>query len=75
MNSKCNNVFKYLVLNTTTRNIIYRFIQRFNKVAVVGPMADDMQQLFGDYSPNVNKNFTQTPRQALSAIANTVRYM
>ncbi|XP_077988499.1 uncharacterized protein LOC144442999 [Glandiceps talaboti] len=44
-----------------------------NNLAVVGPFADNADALYGDYSPTTN-NFTVTPRNGLSQLANTTKY-
>ncbi|KAK6170691.1 hypothetical protein SNE40_019019 [Patella caerulea] len=46
----------------------------FNSVAVVGPMANNIQQLFGDYSPDVNPALTKTPLQAFQQVTPNLQY-
>ena len=37
-------------------------------------MADNLNQLFGDYAPDIDTKFTKTPRQGLESMATTVNY-
>ncbi|XP_050394883.1 uncharacterized protein LOC126812504 [Patella vulgata] len=45
-----------------------------NSVAVVGPMANNIKQQFGDYSPDINPTVTTTPLQAFQNVASNVKY-
>ncbi|XP_077869988.1 uncharacterized protein LOC100375243 [Saccoglossus kowalevskii] len=44
-----------------------------NKLAVIGPFADNPSYLFGDYSPNPDKEFVVTPCKGLSNAARDTR--
>ncbi|XP_076466996.1 uncharacterized protein LOC143298149 [Babylonia areolata] len=44
----------------------------FNHVAVVGPMADNPEWLYGDYSPTVNVTLTVTPVQGLRQVGQSL---
>ncbi|XP_070573812.1 uncharacterized protein [Ptychodera flava] len=46
---------------------------RINNLAVVGPLADNADALYGDYSAAVN-NFTVTPRHGLAPLAINTTY-
>lgn len=48
--------------------------KHFNKIAIVGPMADNLEQLYGDYAAEINTTFAKTPLQGLKAMADTVNY-
>ena len=37
-------------------------------------MADNIDQLYGDYGSNVIRQFVKTPREGLSGLADTVNY-
>ena len=41
---------------------------------VVGPMANNPQQLFGDYAAFYTSNVTKTPSQGLADVANNILY-
>ena len=41
---------------------------------VVGPMAMNPEQLFGDYAANLNKKLTKTPLEGLEDVATTVNF-
>uniref|UniRef100_A0A2C9LMB7 Fibronectin type III-like domain-containing protein n=1 Tax=Biomphalaria glabrata TaxID=6526 RepID=A0A2C9LMB7_BIOGL len=40
----------------------------FNKVAILGPMANNSRQLFGDYSANTDPSFVKNPLEGLKEI-------
>ncbi|XP_012939088.1 xylan 1,4-beta-xylosidase [Aplysia californica] len=46
----------------------------FSKVAIIGPMADNAQQIFGDYAPNQDRSFTQTPLDGLRSLYPDIKY-
>ncbi|XP_046577961.1 LOW QUALITY PROTEIN: probable beta-D-xylosidase 5 [Haliotis rubra] len=46
----------------------------FDKIAVVGPMANNSFLLFGDYAPDTFHTFVQTPLQGLAKLAQSVNY-
>ncbi|XP_029658372.1 probable beta-D-xylosidase 6 [Octopus sinensis] len=48
--------------------------RNFKKIAVVGPMANNTNQLFGDYSATIDPKYTTTPLQGLQALAESVNY-
>ncbi len=41
---------------------------------IVGPVAQNPTQMFGDYTANLNKKITRTPMEGLSTIAEKVIY-
>ena len=45
------------------------FLFSFCFFQFVGPFADSYKELFGDYSPDPNPQFTKTPRQGLKKLA------
>ncbi|XP_064618411.1 uncharacterized protein LOC135482386 [Liolophura sinensis] len=47
---------------------------KYNKIAVVGPMSDNVNQLFGDYTPQIDRHYTTTPYAGLKSLANTVSH-
>ncbi|XP_071112530.1 uncharacterized protein [Haliotis cracherodii] len=46
----------------------------YKNVSVVGPMANNTYQLFGDYAPTMNLEYTTNPLQGLQYLWSTVRY-
>ncbi|XP_067675255.1 uncharacterized protein [Haliotis asinina] len=46
----------------------------YRDIAVVGPMANNPQALFGDYAPDMDPKYTTTPLQGLQSIWATVKY-
>ncbi|XP_046354046.2 probable beta-D-xylosidase 2 [Haliotis rufescens] len=46
----------------------------YRNVAVVGPMANNTYQLFGDYAPTMNPEYTTNPLQGIQYLWSTVRY-
>ncbi|KAK7107948.1 uncharacterized protein [Littorina saxatilis] len=48
--------------------------RRYDTIGVVGPMANNSEQLFGDYHPNPAPDAVVTPLQGLQSLATTVRY-
>ncbi|XP_067673888.1 uncharacterized protein [Haliotis asinina] len=46
----------------------------FDRIAVVGPMANNSYLLFGNYAPNTVPKFVQTPLQGLHKLAQSVNY-
>ncbi|XP_062586657.1 uncharacterized protein LOC134248260 [Saccostrea cucullata] len=46
----------------------------YNKISVVGPMADNKYQQIGSYAPDVMPGFTTTPLQGLSKLSRNVQY-
>jgi beta-glucosidase len=41
----------------------------YNKLAVVGPFAQDYEQIYGEYSPEVSREFTTTVAEGLAKLA------
>lgn len=48
--------------------------KHFKKMAIVGPMADNLDQLYGSYSADPDANYARTPRQGLHSMADIVNY-
>ncbi|CAL1527276.1 unnamed protein product [Lymnaea stagnalis] len=46
----------------------------YKAVAIVGPMADNYAQLFGDYTPQQDRSFTKTPLQGLRTLFPGIKY-
>ncbi|XP_067675105.1 uncharacterized protein [Haliotis asinina] len=46
----------------------------FDNIAVLGPMADNMKQLFGDYSATVMPQYVTTPLAGLKGLAVNIAY-
>ncbi|XP_060068506.1 uncharacterized protein LOC132548648 [Ylistrum balloti] len=45
-----------------------------NTIAVVGPMADNLYQLFGTYSADASRQYTTTPLDGLKRLARSTNY-
>ncbi|XP_064618402.1 uncharacterized protein LOC135482379 [Liolophura sinensis] len=43
--------------------------KHYRKIAIVGPMANNRNQQFGDYTPDVDARFTSTPFTSLKTLA------
>ena len=41
---------------------------------ILGPMADNVKGIFGDYSPTPEMKYTTTPLQGLRCLGNTTHY-
>ncbi|XP_067673889.1 uncharacterized protein [Haliotis asinina] len=65
---------KTFVLLKNMNNILPLKRDTFDKIAVVGPMANDTTQLFGDYAPATPSIFIQTALQGLGKLAKSVNY-
>jgi beta-glucosidase len=46
----------------------------FGKLAIVGPMADNIPGIFGNYAPDPDPRYVVTPLQGLSALGETVAF-
>ncbi|XP_071112668.1 uncharacterized protein [Haliotis cracherodii] len=46
----------------------------FDRIAIVGPMANNSHQLSGDYAPSTFEAFVKTPLQGLAKLAKSVNY-
>ncbi|XP_078336442.1 uncharacterized protein LOC111101492 [Crassostrea virginica] len=46
----------------------------YNKISVLGPMADNKYQQIGSYAPDVMPGFTTTPLQGLNKLSKNVQY-
>ncbi|KAK6968353.1 beta-D-xylosidase 2 isoform X2 [Biomphalaria glabrata] len=46
----------------------------YKNVAVIGPMADNINQIFGDYSPSTSQFFVRTPLQGIRDIFPSARH-
>ncbi|OWF39182.1 probable beta-D-xylosidase 7 [Mizuhopecten yessoensis] len=64
---------KSFVLLKNTNNLL-PFTRIFSTVAVVGPMADNMYQLFGTYSADASRQYTTTPLYGLKRLAKSTNY-
>ncbi|KAJ8314665.1 hypothetical protein KUTeg_006815 [Tegillarca granosa] len=48
--------------------------RKLNSIAVVGPMANNTEQLFGNYSPDIDPRFSTTPLDGLRQFATNTKY-
>lgn len=48
--------------------------RKFSKIAIVGPMANNTVQMYGDYSPTIDARYAVTPLDALSALGDHSNY-
>ncbi|ELU08656.1 hypothetical protein CAPTEDRAFT_228276 [Capitella teleta] len=48
--------------------------KRFDRLAIIGPFADNAETLFGDYIPNWDPKFVSTPYEGLKSLGDDVRY-
>lgn len=62
---------KSFVLLQNTDDFLPLKQSSFNQISVVGPMADNPEQQFGDYSPDYDPLYTTTPYTGLSVLAST----
>ncbi|XP_046550186.1 probable beta-D-xylosidase 2 [Haliotis rubra] len=65
---------KTFVLLKNENNVLPIKPSDYKDVAVVGPMANNPQALFGDYAPDMDPKYTTTPLQGVQSIWSTVRY-
>ncbi|KAH9492175.1 putative beta-D-xylosidase 2 [Bulinus truncatus] len=65
---------KSFVLLKNLNNVLPINPGSFKSVAIVGPMADNYTQIFGDYSPLQDGAFTKTPLQGLQALFPGIKY-
>ncbi|XP_046550190.1 probable beta-D-xylosidase 2 [Haliotis rubra] len=65
---------KTFVLLKNENNVLPIKQSDYRDVAVVGPMANNAQALFGDYAPDMDPKYTTTPLQGVQSIWTTVRY-
>ncbi|KAL4221807.1 hypothetical protein ACF0H5_020061 [Mactra antiquata] len=49
--------------------------KHFNKIAIVGPMADNLDQLYGTYAADIDPKYASTPLKGLSRMSDTVNYV
>ncbi|CAG5114564.1 unnamed protein product [Candidula unifasciata] len=59
---------KSFVLLKNQDSILPLNLTAFRRVAVIGPMANNISQLFGNYSPNQGRSFTKTPVEGLKLL-------
>ncbi|OWF39181.1 probable beta-D-xylosidase 5 [Mizuhopecten yessoensis] len=64
---------KSFVLLKNVNNLL-PFHKSFQKIAVVGPMANNLDQLFGDYSADASRQYTTTPLDGLKHLAQITNY-
>ncbi|XP_046577964.1 LOW QUALITY PROTEIN: probable beta-D-xylosidase 7 [Haliotis rubra] len=65
---------KTFVLLKNEGNVLPLKKDTFNRIAIVGPMANNSRALFGDYAPETFLTFIQTPLQGLAKLAQSVNY-
>ncbi|KAK6171513.1 hypothetical protein SNE40_019688 [Patella caerulea] len=65
---------KTFVLLKNLNNFLPTKTGIFNKIAIVGPAANDPHVQTGGYSPAVDPRYTTTPLMNLSRLGNTVQY-
>lgn len=64
---------KSYVLLKNTKDIL-PFTKRIPNIAVIGPMANNSEDIFGLYSPNSDPRFTITALNGLENLANEVKF-
>ncbi|XP_059161796.1 xylan 1,4-beta-xylosidase-like isoform X2 [Physella acuta] len=69
-----NAAMKTFVLLKNLKSFLPLKMGSHQKVSIIGPMADNYDQLFGDYTPQQDKSFTKTPLQALKEIYPRIQY-
>ncbi|CAL1542780.1 unnamed protein product [Lymnaea stagnalis] len=62
------SAMKSFVLLKNANSILPLKPGAYVNVAVIGPMANNTSQLFGDYSPSTDPSFTKTPLQGIREI-------
>ncbi|XP_048240339.1 probable beta-D-xylosidase 2 isoform X2 [Haliotis rufescens] len=55
-------------------NVLPLKASNYKNVAIVGPMANNTIQLFGNYAPDMNPNYTTNPLQGITTLWSAVRY-
>ncbi|XP_046354043.2 probable beta-D-xylosidase 2 [Haliotis rufescens] len=65
---------KTFVLLKNQENVLPLKPSSYKNVAVVGPMANNSNALFGDYTADMNPRYTTNPLQGVQSIWSTVRY-
>ncbi|XP_071112760.1 uncharacterized protein [Haliotis cracherodii] len=55
-------------------NVLPLKASNYKNVAVVGPMANNTIQLFGNYAPDMNPKYTTNPLQGITTLWSAVRY-
>ncbi|KAK3600408.1 hypothetical protein CHS0354_026641 [Potamilus streckersoni] len=68
-----NAAMKSFVLLKNSDNLL-PLKKTFKYIAIVGPMADNLEQLFGDYHAKIDPRYSMTPLQGLSNLAAKVNY-
>ncbi|XP_069126419.1 uncharacterized protein [Argopecten irradians] len=64
---------KSFVLLKNVNNLL-PFQRMFQKTSVVGPMANNIYELFGDYTPGVSSQYTTTPLDGLKRLSSSTEY-
>ncbi|XP_067675250.1 uncharacterized protein [Haliotis asinina] len=65
---------KTFVLLKNENNVLPIKPSDYRDVAVVGPMANNPEALFGDYTANMDPKYTTTPLQGVQSVWTTARY-
>ncbi|XP_046577967.1 xylan 1,4-beta-xylosidase-like [Haliotis rubra] len=65
---------KTFVLLKNEGNLLPLKKDTFNRIAIVGPMANNRRLIFGDYAPSTFYTFVQTPLQGLTKLAQSVNH-
>ncbi|XP_059161838.1 xylan 1,4-beta-xylosidase-like isoform X2 [Physella acuta] len=68
------SAIKSLVLLKNNNNILPLKKEKYNNVAILGPMSDNVQQQFGDYAPFTDHSFIKTPLQGIREIFPNAKY-
>ncbi|KAK3600409.1 hypothetical protein CHS0354_026642 [Potamilus streckersoni] len=68
-----NAAMKTFVLLKNDNNLL-PLVKTFGSISIVGPMADNLEQLFGDYHAQIDPWFSTTPLEGLSKLADKVIY-
>ncbi len=64
---------KSFVLLKNDGNIL-PITQKYNNIAIVGPMANNLEQLYGDYASNVDRQYAKTPLEGLAKLGFNYSY-
>ncbi|XP_046577962.1 probable beta-D-xylosidase 5 isoform X1 [Haliotis rubra] len=69
-----NTAMKTFVLLKNEGNVLPLKKDTFNRIAIVGPMANNPRLLLGGYAPDTFHTFIQTPLKGLGKLAQSVNY-
>jgi len=64
----------FVLLKNTDNLLPLPASTKFNKLAILGPMADNIPAFFGNYAPDPDPAYVVTPVQGLSVLGETVAF-